>query len=82
MASDYAPFDVNIDNDDGTLTPVAGVTVKVYDTIGEAYLSDLTTDGDGHIDGDTIAVDPGTTIRFSVQDDGFGRVGYLEQVTT
>jgi hypothetical protein len=65
VPSNYAAFDVLIDNDDGTTTPVAGETIGVYDVTNDAPLADTASDADGHVPGDTVAVDAGTELRFS-----------------
>jgi hypothetical protein len=80
MPSDYAAFEVLTDNDDGTFTPVALATVKVYDVTHSAALADTASDGDGTVPGATVAVDAGTTLRFSVQLAN-GLAGCAEQVT-
>jgi hypothetical protein len=74
--SDYAAFDVLIDNNDGT-----AVVVKVYNVTGSAALSDIAADSSGHVAGGTLAVAAGTKIRFSVQR-ADGLCGYAEQITT
>lgn len=80
--SNFTGFDLTVDNDDGSASPVPSQTVKVRDVTNGDDLPDLTTDGDGHVDGGTLEVDVGTFIRFRVENDGFGRSGYEEQVTT
>jgi hypothetical protein len=81
MPSAYAPFELLIDNNDGTFTPVPSATVKVYDVTNDAPLADTASDGDGTVPGDTVAVDAGTVLRFSVQLDN-GLAGCAEDVTT
>lgn len=79
--SNYLGFDVLIDNDDGTTTPVASHTVHVWDVTGNAALPDVATDASGHVAAGTLAVAAGTTVRFWV-DLGNGRVGFNEVVTS
>jgi hypothetical protein len=81
MPSNYASFEVKIDNDDGTTTPVASETVTVYDVTNDEALDDLTSDVDGHIAAGTLDVAAGTSVRFSVAL-ADGRTGYKEEVTT
>lgn len=85
MASNYNAFDVETDNDDGTLTPVPGAAVEVRDfTDPEAVvrlLPDLVADGAGHVASGALAVGPGSSIRFTWKDEGSGVCGYAEQVT-
>ncbi len=79
--SNYDAIDCAIDNGDGTLTKLAGVTVNVYDVTHSAALLDLTADSSGHIPAGTLSVAVGTTIRF-----GFKRTdlvaAYDEVITT
>jgi hypothetical protein len=79
--SNYAAFDVLIDNNDGTTSPVPMQTINVYDATHGAALSALTTDANGHIPAGTVPPAAGTLIRFSfaLAD---GRCGYSEIVTT
>jgi hypothetical protein len=81
MPSNYAAFDVKVDNDDGTETKVPDATVKIYDATNVVDLGEITADSDGHIDGGTLPVDAGTVIRFRVEN-YLSQAGYLEQVTT
>jgi len=81
MASNYTAFDVLVDNDDGTTTPLPSQTVHVYDVTNDEALDDLTTDGDGHIDAGTLDVDPATVVRFHITLAN-GQCGYKEDVTT
>jgi hypothetical protein len=81
MPSDYAAFEVLIDNDDGTTSPVPSQTVGVYDVTNDVALSDTASDANGHVAGGTLAVAAGTTIRFSAALAN-GHCGYKEEVTT
>jgi len=80
-SSSYSGFDVLIDNDDGTTTPVVSHAVHVYNVTGSAALADVMSDASGHVTGGTLAVAAVTTVRFWV-DLGNGRVGYSEVITT
>ena len=80
-SSSYGGFDVLIDNDDGTTTPVVGHSVHVYDVTNSVALTDVASDVSGHVATGTLAVTVGTTVRFWV-DLGNGRVGFNEVVTT
>lgn len=79
--SSYEGFDVYVENADGSRTPLASQTVKVYDVTNNANLSNLTTDGVGHITGGTLSVDAGTVVRFRVEN-YLGLSGAIEQTTT
>ena len=80
--SNYAAFDVLIEDSDGLQTPAALATVHVYDATGAVDLTpDLTADANGHIPAGTLAVAAGTSIRFWCELDG-GLVGFAEVVTT
>jgi hypothetical protein len=78
--SDYPAFELLIDNDDGTFTPVASTAVKVYDVTNSAALADTASDADGTVPGATVAVAAGTTLRFSFRLAN-GICGYAEDVT-
>lgn len=78
--SDYASFEVVIDNDDGTFTPVASTAVKVYDVTHGAALSDTASDADGTVPSASVAVAAGTVLRFSVRLAN-GLAGCAEQTT-
>jgi hypothetical protein len=79
--SDYPAFEIRIDNDDGTLTPVPLQTVKVYDVTHAAALADTASDANGTVPGASVAVAAGTRLRFSVQLAN-GLAGCAEQVTS
>lgn len=80
MASQYNAFDIRIDNNDGTVTPVPNQAVQVYDVTHEVALDDTVSDEFGVVAGDTLDVDAGTLIRFSVtRADGLN--GHAEQET-
>ena len=79
--SSYEGFDVYVENADGSRTPLASQTVKVYDVTNNANLSNLTTDGIGHIASGTLSVDAGTVVRFRVEN-YLGLSGAIEQTTT
>lgn len=81
MPSNYTGFDVEIDEDDGTTTPVAAAVVKVYDVTNAAALPDIAADAFGHVAAGALAVDAGTLVRFSVQR-ADGMCGYTEKITT
>lgn len=79
--SNYPAFELLIDNDDGTVTPVPTTTVKVYDVTHGAALADTASDAGGTVPGASVAVAVGTLLRFSVQLAN-GLAGCAEQVTT
>ena len=55
MPSNFTGFDVLIDNDDGTTTPVASHAVHVYDATHSVALADVATDASGHVASGTLA---------------------------
>ena len=78
--SNYNAFNVVIDNNDGTVTPVPNQTVKVYNVTNAAALADRVSDAFGVVSGASVAVAVGTRLRFSVtRPDGLN--GCAEQVT-
>jgi hypothetical protein len=91
MASSYAGFGVNYEDDAGKILSVGpGVLVHVYDTSASADSADspLTTDSDGNIGGglggpggtlSDVAV--GTTVHFRVENFN-GMAFSYSQVTT
>jgi hypothetical protein len=79
-SSAYAAFELLIDNDDNTFTPVPSTAVKVYDVTNDVALADTASDADGTVPGATVAVDPGTLLRFSYRLAN-GICGYAENVT-
>jgi hypothetical protein len=81
MASNYGSFEVLIDNDDGTTTPVVSQPIGVYDVTNDVALDDIGSDANGHVDEGTLDVDPGTTVRFHAELAN-GQCGYKEEVTT
>jgi hypothetical protein len=81
MPSNFIAFDVTIDNDNGSTTPVPGVMIAVYDFTNDVALADIASDVNGHVAADTVEVDAGTSVRFSFQLDN-GICGFSEQVTT
>jgi hypothetical protein len=81
MASNYASFEVKIDNDDGTTSPCALQIVKVYDVTNAAALADLQADANGIVAAGSLPVNPGTLIRLSfLRPDGIA--GYTEITTS
>jgi hypothetical protein len=79
--SNYTAFDVLIDNNDGTASPVPLTTINVYDVTGAAALADLTSDVNGHVPAGTLPIAAGSIARFSFKL-ADGRCGYSEIVTT
>ncbi len=80
-SSTMGGFDVFIDNDDGTVTPIATPTVHVYDVTHSAALSDVVGDAAGHVASRTVAVAAGTVLRHYYTG-ATGLVGFQEGVTT
>jgi len=78
--SNYNAFNVVIDNNDGTVTPVPSQTVKVYNVTASSALADTASDLFGVVPGAAVAVAAGTRLRFSVtRADGLN--GFAEQET-
>lgn len=90
MPSDYSAFEVYIDNDDGTVTPLGSQTVKVHDVTdadpvtgaGAIALADTASDSGGTVPGATVAVAVGRRLRFSYQRAADGLCGFAEVETT
>jgi hypothetical protein len=80
MPSNYAAFELLIDNDDGTFTPVPSAAVKVYDVTNGVALADTASDANGTVPGASVAVAAGTLLRFSFRR-ADGICGYAENVT-
>jgi hypothetical protein len=88
--SNYASFDVKIDNGDGMETLVPAAVVKVRDVtaanpvtgVGAIALADLESDGNGHVAAGSLAIAVGRIVRFSWFRDLDGRCGSAVQVTT
>ncbi|MCA1567235.1 MAG: hypothetical protein LC803_16600 [Acidobacteria bacterium] len=64
--SNFNSFNIVIDNNDGTVTPVPNQTVKVYDVTNATPLADTASDEFGVVPGASVAVAAGTRLRFSV----------------
>jgi hypothetical protein len=76
----YPTFELLIDNDDGTFTPVPSTAVKVYDVTNSAALDDTASDSNGTVPGASVAVAAGTLLRFSFRLAN-GICGYAENTT-
>lgn len=79
--SNYPAFNVSIDNNDGTSTPVVSTTISVYDASNNAALADTATDANGIVPAGSVAAAAGTLLRFSFAL-GNGICGYAEIFTT
>jgi hypothetical protein len=90
MPSNFTGFDVKIDIGGGIEKLVPGVTIEVRDItdadpetgVGAVALADLVADGSAHVAAGTLAIDPGSSVRFSWFRDVDGRCGSAVQVTT
>ena len=88
MPSNYAAFEVKIDNDDGTSTLCALQTVHVFDVDNLVELTDVVTDSAGVVAAGSLPVGVGTLIRFwfakeyVASDPDVGVCGYTEVFTT
>jgi len=83
MSSNYGSFNVSIFKDsDGSLTPIAGKTIKAYNADTNTDLGSIgSTDSSGNIPAGTLSVAVGTHVNFRLEDDGHGRKGWAQQVT-
>jgi hypothetical protein len=81
MASAYPQIDVTYYVRGRLIGPLSAVRVKVFDATNEVDLDDLESDANGVIAAGGLDVDPGTTIRFRVENH-FGACGAWETVTT
>ena len=79
--SNYPAFEVYIDNEDGTVTPVPNEVVHVYDVTHGVALADTASDASGTVPAAAVAVAAGTRLRFSVRRED-GLCGYDEKVTS
>ncbi|HEX3560359.1 MAG TPA: hypothetical protein VHU19_14220 [Pyrinomonadaceae bacterium] len=79
--STYAAFELVIDNNDGTFTPVASQTVHVYDVTHSTALADTASDANGTVPAASVAVAVGTLLRFSFLLAN-GICGFAENATT
>lgn len=82
--STYPQFDVLVDNDNGTTTPVAGAIVEVRDITDPdniVQLDDVVANGSGVVASASVDVDAGSILRFTWIG-AEGRCGYAEEVTT
>jgi hypothetical protein len=64
MPSNYAAFEVKIDNDDGSSTMLPLQVVHVFDVTNTTILADLTSDSFGIVAAGSLSVAVGTLIRF------------------
>jgi hypothetical protein len=78
--SDYPAFELLIDNNDGTFTPVPSTTVKVYDVTNSAALDNTASDANGTVPGASVGVAADTLLRFSFRLPN-GICGYAENTT-
>lgn len=81
MASMLSATEIVRDNDDGTITPVAGATIKVHKVADGALLTTLVADAGGFVAATSLDVSAGTLVRASVSL-GNGVCGYAEETTT
>lgn len=81
MPSNYDTFDVLKRNSDGTITPLGGVTINIWDSANNASLGTTTSDANGVVAAGTVSVPVGTKIIFRLEN-YFGRAGDTDQITT
>lgn len=82
MPSAYPSFMLYRDPDDGTFPVVPSQVVKVYDVTHDAALADTASDVNGVVPGATVAVAPGTVLRFSVEGRSDRLSGFCENTTS
>jgi hypothetical protein len=80
--SNYPSFEVKIRHPDKTVTMLASQTVHVYDVTHATLLADIVSDADGIVAGGTLAVAPGTLVRFAFFRASDLECGKLEMTTT
>lgn len=78
--SNYAGFHVYVEDENGRITAVPSVSVKISNSSG-TLLTTVTTDSNGYISPGTVSVSAGTRIRFRVENYN-GLAGSCSQVTT
>jgi hypothetical protein len=82
-SSNYAAFDVKVDGQDGTETPVPSATLKTWNRTSDTTLAaTVVTDANGHVPAGTLPVAAGTVVSFRLEHDGHGRSAYTEVITS
>lgn len=81
MPSNYASFDVKVDNRNGTYTYLPNAQVKIYQTSNGALLATVAANANGVVPSGTLNVAAGTQIHYTAET-AVHQVGYGEQVTT
>lgn len=80
-SSSYAGFYLNREDETGATEQLAGVDVIIYDVAGETDIDTVTTDSNGYVAAGTVSLDPGSRIRFRVEN-YFGQATSIARITT
>ena len=81
MASNYEQFYLNIIDEFGVIETLAGVDVIIYDVDTASDIDTVTSDSNGLIAAGSVSVDPGSRIRFRVENYN-GLAASITQETT
>ncbi len=81
MPSNYDEFSVLIEANSGVINQAPSVAVKVYNADTSTEITTLNADINGHIASGTLNVEPGTRVRFRVENYQ-GLAGSMTQITT
>lgn len=77
MASTIPSTLLELDNGDGTTTPLASITIKVWDVTGAADVATITTDAHGYFPATSVSRAAGAVYRLRCENYQ-GRTGYVE----
>ncbi len=77
MASTIPTTPLELDNGDGTTTPLASISVKVWSVAGAADVATVSTDANGNFPATGVTGAVGSTYRLRVENYQ-GRAGYYE----
>jgi hypothetical protein len=81
MSSNYDGFDVRKRNGDGTLSPVPGATLQIYNADSGIEIGTVVTDEFGFVAPGTVSPEAGTRLRFRVENFE-GLAGSITKLTT
>lgn len=68
---------IEINNGDGTTSPLPGVSVKVFKVSSDADVATVTTDSDGYFAATSVSGSAGDLFRLRIEN-YHGRAGYYE----
>jgi hypothetical protein len=81
MASTIAAFDCNFLDSQGAKGSLTGVTAYMRRSPFTTDFDDVTIDASSQFPATALADAVGTEIRIRIQDDGFGRAGWISRLT-